>query len=324
MDHRYAGGFQPAALVDGPLHADAADHFGAVGVRPDFAAQRFGQFDGEGFGEQRELPQRREGFHARDDRHVDPRFAAAADEGQDAVGVVADLRHDVVGAGVDLGFEVAQVAFGVEGVDVFFGIARHADREFRVVALLHFAVDELAAVHRRDLPHEVDGVGVPLRMGHEMAFVGAAVAAQRQHVVQPEEVHVDERVLDVVARQAAADQVRHHLDAEAVADRGRDAHRAGTPPHPVPLDVAVGGKRLLDALAVEGDVDEGGVEFAQGFDRGEDAAGTVAFERWQQFEREAGRLPCGGFADDIQYVHVQTLFGMIFSTVSTASPRRSA
>jgi len=41
----------------------------------------------------------------------------------------------------------------------------------------------------------------------------------------------------------------------------------------VPLDVAVGGKRLLDALAVEGDVDEGGVEFAQGFDRGEDAAG---------------------------------------------------
>ena len=167
-------------------------------------------------------------------------------------------------------------------------------------------------------------MGVPLRMGHEMAFVGAAVAAQRQHVVQPEEVHVDERVLDVVARQAAADQVRHHLDAEAVADRGRDAHRAGTPPHPVPLDVAVGGKRLLDALAVEGDVDEGGVEFAQGFDRGEDAAGAVAFERRQQFEREAGRLPCGGFADDIQYVHVQTLFGMIFSTVSTASPRRSA
>ena len=50
MDHRYAGGFQPAALVDGPLHADAADRFGAVGMRPDFAAQRFGQFDGEGFG----------------------------------------------------------------------------------------------------------------------------------------------------------------------------------------------------------------------------------------------------------------------------------
>lgn len=67
-----------------------------------------------------------------------------------------------------------------------------------------------------------------------------------------------------------------------------------------------------------------GSEFAQGFDRGEDAAGAVAFERRQQFEREAGRLPCGGFADDIQYVHVQTLFGMIFSTVSTASPRRSA
>jgi len=291
-------------------------------VRLRFADQLFGQRHGEGFGQHLQVAQRRDRLEARDDRHGDARLAAAAHEVEVAAVVEEHLRYDVLRPGVDLLPEVADVARHVAGLEMHFGVAGHADREFRVVALLHFAVHELPAVHRRDLPHEVDGVGVPLRMGHEMAFVGAAVAAQRQHVVQPEEVHVDERVLDVVARQAAADQVRHHP--EAVADRGRDAHRAGTPPHPVPLDVAVGGKRLLDALAVEGDVDEGGVEFAQGFDRGEDAAGAVAFERRQQFEREAGRLPCGGFADDIQYVHVQTLFGMIFSTVSTASPRRSA
>ena len=92
----------------------------------------------------------------------------------------------------------------------------------------------------------------------------------------------------------------------------------------MPLDVAVRGESLLDALAVEGDVDEGGIEFAERFDRGEDAARAVALERRQQLEREAGCVLCGGFADNIQYVHVQTLFGMSFLTVSTASPRRFA
>ena len=89
----------------------------------------------------------------------------------------------------------------VAGLGVDFGIAGHADREFRVVALLDLSVDEAAVVHAVDLPHEVDGVGMALGVGHEPALVLRLVAAQSQDVVQPEEIHVDQRVLDVVLRE---------------------------------------------------------------------------------------------------------------------------
>ena len=217
---------------------------------------------------------------------------------------------------------MAQVAFGVEGVDVFFGIARHADREFRVVALLDLAVDEFSAVHVGDLPHEVHGVGVALRMGHETLFVLRLVSAQRQHVVQAQEVHVDQRVLDVVFRQSAADQVRDHLHAVAVLDGRRDAHRPGAAAHDVPFDAAVLALGLLDSLAVEGDVDVSRVEGHQRLHGGEYLLHAVALERREQFEREAGAPGGDRFVDDLYDVH--TLFGIIFFTVSASIPRRRA
>ena len=227
------------------------------------------------------------------------------------------------------------------------GVAGHADRELRVVALLDLAVHELPAVHRGDLPHEVHGVGVSLGVGHEAALVLRLVAAQRQDVVQAEEVHVDERVLDVVLRQPAADQVGDHLDPVAVLDGGRYAHRAGAPPHDVPLDAAVGPLGLLDALAVEGDVDVGRIEGHQRIDGREDLLHAVAFERGQQLEGEPRAFRCDRFVDYVYDVHVpffsssaayppgggclreglrcsQMLFGMSFFTCSTSMPRRRA
>ena len=203
------------------------------------------------------------------------------------------------------------------------GGAGHADREFRVVALLHFAVHELPAVHRRDLPHEVRRVGVSLRVGHEPPFVLRPVAAQRQHVVQPEEIHVDERVLDVVFREAPADQVRDHLHAVAVLDGGRDAHRAGTAAHDVPFDAAVRERGLLDTLAVVGDVDIGRVEGHQRVDGRENLLHPVPLERRQQLEGEPGASGGDGFVYDLWYVH-RMLFGMIFFTSPASMPLRRA
>ena len=96
------------------------------------------------------------------------------------------------------------------------------------------------------------------------------------------------------------------------ADRGRDAHRAGTPPHPVPLDVAVGVSVSLDALAVEGDVDEGGSNSRRASIVVKTPLVPSPLSGGSSSNEKRVVSPCGGFADDIQYVHVQTLFGMIF------------
>ena len=62
---------------------------------------------------------------------------------------------------------------------------------------------------------------------------------------------IDQRVLDVVFRLSAADQVRHDFDAVLLLNGGRDAHRAGTAAHHVPVDASVRTHGLLDSLAVE-------------------------------------------------------------------------
>ena len=249
------------------------------------------------------MPDRREGFDARDDGHPDTRLPTALHEVEEAAVVVEELRDDVLRAGVDLRLQGGDVGLGRRRLGVGLGIAGHADREAGVVALLHLAVDEFAPVHRRDLPHQPLGVGVSLRMGHEYPFVLRPVASQGQHVVQVEEVHVDQGVLDVVFRLAAADQVGHHLHLVAVADGGRDAHRARAAPDDVPLRRAVRPPGLLDPLAVAGDVDVGRIELHQGLDGLEDALFAVALQRRQQFEGESGAARNPGAVDQIEYVH---------------------
>ena len=131
---------------------------------------------------------------------------------------------------------------------MLFGIARHTYRELGVVALLDFAVDKFSPVHGLDLAHQVGGVGVSLGVGDEAGFVLPLVAPQCQHVVQPQEIHVDQRILDVVFRPAPADQVGNHLHVVLAPDRGRDADRARTAAHDVPLAASVGADVLFEGF----------------------------------------------------------------------------
>jgi len=78
------------------------------------------------------------------------------------------------------------------------------------------SVDELAAVHGRDLPHEVDGMRMSLRVGHEELFVLRLVAAQRQQAVRPDgsvEWHVVRRRPGTVGISAA---IQKKYDVEVV------------------------------------------------------------------------------------------------------------
>ena len=63
------------------------------------------------------------------DRHVDAELARVVDEAEIRVGVVEVLRDRAVGAGIDLGLEVAQVGERVVGLRMHFRIAADFDVE---------------------------------------------------------------------------------------------------------------------------------------------------------------------------------------------------
>ena len=172
---------------------------------------------------------------------------------------------------------------------MLFGIARHTYRELGVVALLDFAVDKFSPVHGLDLAHQVGGVGVSLGVGDEAGFVLPLVAPQCQHVVQPQEIHVDQRILDVVFRPAPADQVGNHLHVVLAPDRGRDADRARTAAQALALHQSVA-QVLVDVFrAMGGDVDVAGPELHQAFDVVVQFLSSCAFQGRQHFKGE-GRL----------------------------------
>ena len=72
-------------------------------------------------------------------------------------------------------------------------------------------------------------------MHPERVLAAQIVAAQGQHIVDTQKIEVDQRILQIVARLSAADQVRNRLDAVAAHDGGRDTYRTGTAAHRVPL-----------------------------------------------------------------------------------------
>ena len=323
MDDRHFGRLELLGLVDRPFYPDLAGRLCVLAAGPDGLHQLFGQADAEGAGQDLQVLGRRDRLDARDDRYRDARFAAALHEIEVLAVVEEHLGHDVVGSRIDLLLEVLEVALGVRRLEMLFGIARHAYRELGVVALLDFAVDKFSPVHGLDLAHQVGGVGVSLGVGDEAGFVLPLVAPQRQHVVQPQEIHVDQRILDVVFRPAAADQVGNHLHVVLAPDRGRDADRARTAAHDVPLAASVGADVLFEGFAVEGDVDVGRVEIHQRVDGSEDAARTVPLQGREQLEGETGRARSDGALYEIRNIH-QMLLGISFSIVSMSMLRRAA
>ena len=186
---------------------------------------------------------------------------------------------------------------------MFLGVTGHADAEIRVVALFDLAVDENASVHPFDLLDQLRRVQVSVRVVAERVFSFQIVSAERQHVLYSQEVQVDQGVFDVVARLAAADQVRDDGQAVPLHDGRRNADRPRPPAYRVPFEQTVFFFDVFDVLAVVGDATEDRGEFHKRVDRFERALCSVAFERRQQFERETGFAFRAGFSYDVGNVH---------------------
>ena len=124
----------------------------------------------------------REGLESRDNGHRDPHRTATLHKVEVAAVVVEKLGHDVVGTGIDLRFEVAEVLLQRGGIAMLLGVACHTDGEGGAVCELHLAIHKLAPIHRHNLAHQLLGVGIPFGVGLKLFLAREGVTSQGQHV----------------------------------------------------------------------------------------------------------------------------------------------
>src|SRR5690606_28189568 len=127
-----------------------------------------------------------------------------------------------------------------------------------------------AAVHVGERGDEVGGVVVARAVGPLGLDVAEVVAADGEDVADAEVVELDQRVLGLLAREPAAEDVGHGVDAVAVLEGGTEADGAGPLPLDVAADRAVGELLVVRLGRVARHVDERRLEREQRLDDGED------------------------------------------------------
>lgn len=178
---------------------------------------------------------------------VMPSARAALDKVEVLLVVEEHLGYHIRGTGIDFGFEVSQVGFGVGGLVVFLGVAGHTVGEGRGEGHVR-PVEKVSLVEAVDLLLQVDGVGVSLGRGGEAGLVFGLVAPQNEQVGNAQEVEVDKGIFGLTSGKTAAYQVWNGGYMILVLYGGSYGYGAGAALFRYPLVKAVVGS-LVDKFA---------------------------------------------------------------------------
>lgn len=280
-------------LLDAPFDACLGARLGAF-CGGDIFDEFFGQVDVEDAWDGIELVQFGQRLQARHDRHVDANSPAAIHEIEVFFVVEKHLGDDVVGACVYFGLGLQQVEVKVGRLEVFFGITGHADAEIRPDAVLDIDIQVFPFVHVHDLFDQVDGVVVAVFFGDEFAFKLPRIAPDREHIIDVEEIEVDQRIFGILSGEAAADEVWHSVDTIAVHDGGADPHRTGPFPYGHFLVITAVPLFINELFPVIRHVNKRRFELHEGVEGIENGLHAASFEGRKHFKGYQG-LPFGLF-----------------------------
>ncbi len=286
---------QLSTLLNRPLNTDL-EHVLFVRVL-EFFGQSLGDLAVERARDALELTTRRQDLETRNDGHVDARRTTRFDVAEVVAVIEKHLRHDVLGARIDLLFGAADVRFDVRRLEVLLGVARatHAKLGGRSVEV---RVEILALVHGRDLFDQVFGVGVARATAGERLAVSAVIAADCEDVVDAQVAQLDEEVLGLLLREPVAEHVGNGVNVVLVLDQGADTKCSGS----LALD------RALNALGcfvvhhlsrMAGDVDEGRVVLHQIVDHRHQVADVAAALGRDELETDERALCLGEVFSDL-------------------------
>ncbi len=267
-----------AALFGGPVDADAFDGFGVASGAVDGSHEFGGIASTEcEFGDAFEGSEGGDGHDAGDDGDGDAGDFAAFAEVVEVAVVEEELGDDVVGAGVDFGFEEVHFEGAVGGAGVSFGEAGDADAKAAGVGVPAETADEF---------DKVDGVAECVFgavVGDGCGGGGGGVAAEGEDVGDAFGGVASEDFGDVGFGVADAGEVGDGIECGGFLESD---------------DEVVGAFAGGSACAV-GDGDEGGLEIFEFADVGEELFGGFIGFWGEEFKGEGGRV-CG---EDVANVH---------------------
>ena len=134
------------------------------------------------------------------------------------------------------------------------------------------------------LLEQVQRIAVAIGMGFKKRFILSRIAAQDQHIVDAQEIQVDQGIFRFPFGETSADKMGHRIDLVVVHDSSANADRAGT------LAYFHLFKRTIQFFlehalaAVIGNVDKRGLELHQGVQVVVNSIDTLAFQRGQDLK----------------------------------------
>ena len=298
MQAGHPGGDEFPALGDAPFHPHPL-HVGIGAALHQCIGQFIGQVHPEGLRQKGDVVAGGDGLEARNDGHGDTRRPALLHESEVLRIVEEHLGDEVLRSRLHLLLQVGDVHVEVEGLGMLLGIAGGPDAEVGGGGFLLLIVQVFALVQCGDLVDEVHGMGVPIALGDEVGLVLHRIATQGQHIVQPQEVDLDQRILGLLAAEATADEVGHGVDVVLRLDGRANADGAGALAQAHLLQQAMAAVLVDDLLAVVGDIDEAGPMFQQGVDAFVDRADVLALEGRQDLEGEQRAVRSEEVVDDL-------------------------
>ncbi len=141
---------------------------------------------------------------------------------------------------------------------------------------------------------------MPTTGGNEALDAGRRIAPEGQYILQAEEVHLHQIILDLVGGGAATDEVGDHRDIEGVLDQGGEAQGARSLAHRLALQQPVGALDVDHLLLVVGHIDIRRAELTERTYRFQNRLCVPALQGRNQLKGEQGLLR---FREDVGYTH---------------------
>ena len=281
----------------------------------DLPGQRLGDIAVERLRHHRQLTQFRHRLDAGDDGDGDAHCPGLLHKSEILLVIIEQLGDRILRAQILFLLQILHVHLQVRRLLVLLGIAGHAVVEFPARPLDGCAVGEEPLVEALYLPDQVRRMRVTAGRRHKPAVLLRLVATQQQDVADAEELQVEQLILDVLDRRAAADHVGLYGDIIPLLDGSCYRHRSRAPAHPNPFKprlVHISCPRAFvpplprylavhELRVVGGDVDVGGVELAQFVDVCKQAFRARPLQRGQHLKREPPALFI--LMDEFRYAH---------------------
>ena len=149
---------------------------------------------------------------------------------------------------------------------MLFRITGDSDTEVGGFRIPDALLQIVAVVQIANLPDQVGGMAPATLLGDEALLPSRRVSPEREHIVDADEVELDQGVLDLLRTLAATDHMADHRDMVCVLQEGAERHRARSLVDHMLLHQPVLALHIVDHALMVGDVDIGGMERKQCLD----------------------------------------------------------